>query len=96
MTTKFVNNEEFIIIDSDVVREHSLAYAILLDRIRLFYNYDHLNTEPEDPYCIDIDEMSRIRWIEREKFEDEYEAITKDCELHSSREGNDWKFYFFF
>lgn len=96
MVTNFANNEQSIVIDSDVVRWHSLSYAILLDRIRLFYNYDHLNTTPEEPYCINIDEMSDARWIEKENFKNEYEAIAIDCELHSSREWDDWNFYFFF
>lgn len=96
MTTNFVNNEEFIIIESDIVRNHSLAYAILLDRIRLFHNYDHLNTDPTEPYCVDVNEMSKIWGIKKEKFENEYETITQDCNLYSSREGEDWNFYFFF
>lgn len=96
MVTNFANGEESILIDSDVIRERWLVYAILLDRIRLFHNYDHLNTEPAEPYCVDINEMSKIRGIKKEKFRSEYETITQDCNLHSSREGNDWNFYFFF
>ena len=96
MATNFANGEESILIDSDIIRERWLAYAILLDYIRLFYNHDHLNTTPEEPYFINIDEISRVRWIWRKEFENEYDIITKDCWLHSSREWEDWKFYFFF
>ena len=96
MVTNFNNNEQSIIIDSDIIRERSLAYAVLLDTIRLFYNYDYLNTEPDVPYSIDIDEASKTWGIWKDEFRDEFEAITKDCWLHSSWEGEDWKFYFFF
>lgn len=96
MATNFANGEEYILIDSDVIRERWLAYAILLDYIRLFHNHDHLNPTPEEPYFINIDEASRIRWIKKEEFKKEYDIITKDCWLYSSREWEDGKFYFFF
>lgn len=96
MVINFLNNEQSIMIDSDVIRKRSLAYAILLDTIRLFHNYDHLNTEPSEPYSINIDEASKTWWIDRKEFEREYGTITRDCWLHSSWEGEDWNFYFFF
>lgn len=96
MVTNFINNEQSIIVDSNVIRKNSLAYAVLLDEIRLFYNYDHLNTNPLEPYCINIKEASTTWGITAEEFKSEYNKITKDCWLNKSREWEDWNFYFFF